>query len=62
MKKQITKTLTGFRIDPRLKELAVEAVGQEHRSLSNFIENLIRRDVENKGLLQPDGLSKKNIG
>ena len=59
MKKQITKILTGFRIDPRLKDLAVEAAEQENRSLSNYIENLIRKDVEIRGLLLPVGLGKK---
>ena len=52
-KKRITKILTGFRLDPRLKVLAVEAAGQENRSLSNYIENLIRQDVEARGLLLP---------
>jgi predicted HicB family RNase H-like nuclease len=47
----VTKILTGFRLDPRLKALAVEAAAQENRSLSNYIENLIRKDVEARGLL-----------
>jgi predicted HicB family RNase H-like nuclease len=38
-------------LDPRLKALAVEAASQENRSLSNYIENLIRKDVEARGLL-----------
>ena len=53
MKKRVTKILTGFRLDPRLKVLAVQAAAQENRSLSNYIENLIRKDVEAKGLLTP---------
>jgi predicted HicB family RNase H-like nuclease len=53
MKKRITKILTGFRLDPRLKVLAVQAAAQENRSLSNYIENLIRKDVEARGLLSP---------
>ncbi len=53
MKKRITKILTGFRLDPRLKVLAVQAAAQENRSLSNYIENLIRKDVEARGLLVP---------
>lgn len=53
MKKRLTKILTGFRLDPRLKLLAVQAAAQENRSLSNYIENLIRKDVEAKGLLLP---------
>jgi len=55
----VTKILTGFRLDPRLKALAVEAAAQENRSLSNYIENLIRKDVEARGLLlETTGLSK----
>ena len=53
MKKRFTKILTGFRLDPRLKVLAVQAAAQENRSLSNYIENLIRKDVEARGLLLP---------
>jgi len=58
-KKRVTKILTGFRLDPRLKGLAVEAAGQENRSLSNYIENLIRQDVEARGLLMPAANGKK---
>ena len=58
-RKRVTKILTGFRLDPRLKALAVEAAAQENRSLSNYIENLIRKDVEARGLLlETTGLSK----
>lgn len=59
MKKRVTKILTGFRLDPRLKALAVEAAAQENRSLSNYIENLIRKDVESRGLLLPDASARK---
>jgi len=58
-RKHVTKILTGFRLDPRLKILAVEAAGQENRSLSNYIENLIRMDVESRGLLLPQTGGKK---
>ncbi len=58
-RKRVTKILTGFRLDPRLKVLAVEAAGQENRSLSNYIENLIRKDVEARGLLIPEASGKK---
>ena len=58
-RKRVTKILTGFRLDPRLKVLAVEAAGQENRSLSNYIENLIRKDVEARGLLLPEASRKK---
>ena len=50
MKKRVTKILTGFRLDPRLKVLAVQAAAQENRSLSNYIENLIRQDIAAKDL------------
>jgi predicted HicB family RNase H-like nuclease len=46
-------------LDPRLKILAVEAAGQENRSLSNYIENLIRQDVEARGLILPAANGKK---
>lgn len=59
MKKRVTKILTGFRLDPGLKVLAVQAASQENRSLSNYIENLIRKDVEARGLLMPQGNGKK---
>lgn len=59
MKKRITKILTGFRLDPRLKVLAVQAAAQENRSLSNYIENLIRKDVEARGLLLPSAAGRK---
>jgi predicted HicB family RNase H-like nuclease len=58
MKKRVTKILTGFRLDPRLKILALEAATQENRSLSNYIENLIRQDVVARGLLVPAGPKK----
>jgi hypothetical protein len=42
-----------------LKILAVQAAGQDNRSLSNYIENLIRKDVEARGLLLPEVSRKK---
>jgi predicted HicB family RNase H-like nuclease len=59
MKKRVIKILTGFRLDPGLKILAVQAAAQENRSLSNYIENLIRKDVETKGLLLSQGNGRK---
>jgi predicted HicB family RNase H-like nuclease len=59
MKKRVTKILTGFRLDPRLKVLALQAASQENRSLSNYIENLIRKDVEARGLMIPPVPGKK---
>lgn len=43
-----TKILTGFRIHPEIKALAVEAAIQENRSFSNYLENLIRKDIESR--------------
>ena len=50
-RKTETKILTGFRIHPEIKALAVEAALQENRSFSNYLENLIRKDIESKSLL-----------
>jgi predicted HicB family RNase H-like nuclease len=50
-KKSETKILTGFRIHPEIKALAVEAALQENRSFSNYLENLIRKDIESRSLL-----------
>ncbi len=58
-KKHIVKVLTGFRLDPRLKLLAVQAAAQENRSLSNYIENLIMKDVEVRDLLHSSVVVKK---
>ena len=45
-----TKILTGFRLDRQLKTKANIAATHEHRSLSNYIETLIDRDVVLKKL------------
>ena len=58
-KKLITKILIGFRLDPRLKQVAVKAAQQENRSLSNYIENLILKDVEERGFLEKRIPSRK---
>jgi len=50
-RKAETKILTGFRIHIELKELAVEAATMENRSFSNYLENLIRKDLASKNLL-----------
>jgi predicted HicB family RNase H-like nuclease len=50
-RKTETKILTGFRIHPEIKALAVEAALQENRSFSNYLENLIRKDINSKSLL-----------
>lgn len=50
-KKSETKILTGFRIHPGIKELAMVAALQENRSFSNYLENLIRKDIDSKNLV-----------
>ena len=49
-KKAETKILTGFRIHPEIKALAVVAAVQENRSFSNYLENLIRKDISSRNL------------
>lgn len=49
-KKPETKILTGFRIHPEIKAIAVVAAVQENRSFSNYLENLIRKDIISKNL------------
>jgi len=49
-KKPAVKILTGFRLHPEIKALAVEAAVKENRSFSNYLENLIRLDVASKKL------------
>ena len=51
-RKTETKILTGFRLHPELKTLATEAAIQENRSFSNYLENLIRMDLESRGILE----------
>jgi hypothetical protein len=47
----ITKTATlTFRIDPRLKEALRTAAQQEHRSIANMVEVLIRDYCEQHGI------------
>ena len=50
-KKSETKTLTGFRIHPEIKALAMVAAVQENRSFSNYLENLIRKDIDSKNFV-----------
>ena len=47
-KKSQSKILTGFRIHPEIKALASVAAVQENRSFSNYLENLIRKDIDAK--------------
>lgn len=57
-----TATLT-FRIDPGLKEALRMAADQEHRSIANMIEVLIRDYCEQRGIEIPlSEDSKSNNG
>jgi hypothetical protein len=51
-RKAETKILTGFRIHPEIKALAIEAATVENRSFSNHLENLIIKDLTSRNLLQ----------
>jgi hypothetical protein len=57
-RKAETKILTGFRIYPEIKALAIEAATVENRSFSNYLENLIRKDLSSKNLLPAKKSSK----
>lgn len=57
-KKSESKILTGFRIDPVIKALATEAASQENRSFSNYLQNLILKDIESKNLSVPKRTTK----
>ena len=50
-RKAETKILTGFRILPEVKTLATEAASVENRSFSNYLENLILKDLAEKNIL-----------
>ncbi len=50
-----TATLT-FRIDPRLKEALRIAADQEHRSIANMVEVLIRDYCERRGIEIPSSI------
>ncbi len=48
-----TATLT-FRIDPGLKEALRSAAHQEHRSIANMVEVLIRDHCDRNGISIPE--------
>lgn len=52
-----TATLT-CRIDPVLKEALRDAAQQEHRSIANMIEVLIRNHCEKQGILTASSISQ----
>ena len=50
-----TKTATlNLRIDPFLKEALRVAAMQDHRSIANMVEIMIREQCESKGISIPD--------
>ena len=56
-----TATLT-FRIDPELKEALRIAADQEHRSIANMVEVLIRDHCERHGIAISRSEESKNSG
>ena len=54
-----TATLT-FRIEPGLKEALRIAADQEHRSIANMVEVLIRDCCEQRGIAVPSSGKTKN--
>jgi len=56
-----TATLT-FRIDPGLKEALRTAAHQEHRSIANMVEVLIRDYCETNGIAVPSPQNTDNNG
>jgi hypothetical protein len=54
-----TATLT-FRIDPSLKEALRTAADQEHRSVANMVEVLIRHYCEQRGIAISSSKAAKN--
>ena len=56
-----TATLT-FRIDPDLKEALRTAAQQEHRSIANMVEVLIRDYCGRNGILVEEPTSKAGAG
>ena len=49
----IKTAILNLRIDPRLKAAVQKAAEQEHRSVSNFIEQLIRDYCTNNRITIP---------
>jgi len=49
------KVQIGFTVDREVKAFLEQLAEAEHRSMTNYIETLIRREAESKGL------PKKNI-
>jgi hypothetical protein len=51
----LTATQVSLRLEPWLKAAAEEAADLDHRSLTGYVEVLILRDFETKGLRKPKG-------
>ena len=46
--------LLNLRVDPAIKEALRLAAAQEHRSIANLIEVIVRRHCEQAGIVIPD--------
>jgi uncharacterized protein (DUF1778 family) len=44
------KVQIGFTVDREVKALLEQLADAEHRSMTNYIETIIRREAESKGL------------
>jgi len=44
------KVQIGFTVDREVKSLLEQLADAEHRSMTNYIETIIRREAESKGL------------
>ena len=53
IKKKTPKLLTGIRLDQGLKEAALIVAQRQNRSFSNYLENLVRKDVVAEGVYPP---------
>ena len=55
----VKKGSIGIRIDEAVKALVEQVAEADHRSVASYIEILIVRDLEAKGLLPNAGSTKK---
>jgi hypothetical protein len=51
MKQELKSRLLQIRTTPTVQKLAQECAGMETRTLTNYVEALIVRDAESKGLV-----------
>lgn len=47
-------TTLNLRIDPAVKEALKLAAGRDHRSITNFVELLVRKHCEQAGIAVPE--------